>query len=156
MNWLKNELYSSKSNAYYSSYNWSLIDTLSFYDRKLLGEPNRPFWTRAFSNLENVSTGENTYDYWLGAIFILCKGVLSPFWTTHPPTYVRTFSLHRENCHFLDHPPKVIREKSCGEGSLIEQDTIENVSEPNFFLKLFKKKNIYFLVSFYAKNVFTV
>ena len=25
----------------------------------------------------------------------------------HPPTYVRTFSLHkvRENCHFLDHPP---------------------------------------------------
>ena len=27
---------------------------------------------------------------------------------------------------------KVIREKSCGEGSLIEQDTIENVSEPNF------------------------
>ena len=28
---------------------------------------------------------------------------------------------------------KVIREKSCGEGSLIEQDTIENVSEPNFF-----------------------
>ena len=27
---------------------------------------------------------------------------------------------------------KVIREKSRGEGSLIEQDTIENVSEPNF------------------------
>ena len=25
----------------------------------------------------------------------------------HPPTYVRTFSLHkvRENCQFLDHPP---------------------------------------------------
>ena len=25
----------------------------------------------------------------------------------HPPTYVRTFSLHkvRENCYFLDHPP---------------------------------------------------
>ena len=25
----------------------------------------------------------------------------------HPPTYVRTFPLHkvRENCHFLDHPP---------------------------------------------------
>ena len=25
----------------------------------------------------------------------------------HPPTYVRTFLLHkvRENCHFLDHPP---------------------------------------------------
>ena len=51
---------------------------------------------------------------------------------------------------------KVIREKSRGEGSLIVQDTIENVSESNFFLKLFKKKNIYFLVSFYAKNVFTV
>ena len=47
-------------------------------------------------------------------------------------------------------------EKSHSEGSLIEQDTIENVSEPNFFLKLFKKKKIYFLVSFYAKNVFTV
>ena len=28
---------------------------------------------------------------------------------------------------------KVIREKSCGEGSLIGQDTIENVSEPKFF-----------------------
>ena len=28
---------------------------------------------------------------------------------------------------------KVIREKSRGEGSLIEQDTIENVSEPRFF-----------------------
>ena len=28
---------------------------------------------------------------------------------------------------------KVIREKSRGEGSLIEQDTIENVSKPNFF-----------------------
>ena len=28
---------------------------------------------------------------------------------------------------------KVIREKSRGEGSLIEQDTIENVSEPNIF-----------------------
>ena len=27
---------------------------------------------------------------------------------------------------------KVIREKSRGEGSPIEQDTIENVSEPNF------------------------
>ena len=25
----------------------------------------------------------------------------------HPPTYVRTFSLHkvRKNCHFMDHPP---------------------------------------------------
>ena len=28
---------------------------------------------------------------------------------------------------------KVIREKSRGEGSLIVQDTIENVSEPNIF-----------------------
>ena len=51
---------------------------------------------------------------------------------------------------------KVIREKSRGEGSLIVQDTIENVSEPKFFFKLFKKKKLYFLVSFYAKNVFTV
>ena len=32
---------------------------------------------------------------------------------------------------------KVIREKSRGEGSLIEQDTIENVSEPNFFFLSF-------------------
>ena len=39
---------------------------------------------------------------------------------------------------------KVIREKSHGEGSLIVQDTIENVSEPKFFLKLFKKKIIFF------------
>ena len=29
---------------------------------------------------------------------------------------------------------KVIIEKSRGEGSLMEQDTIENVSYPNFFL----------------------
>ena len=32
---------------------------------------------------------------------------------------------------------KVIREKSRGEGSLIRQDTIENVSEPNFFFFTF-------------------
>ena len=32
---------------------------------------------------------------------------------------------------------KVIREKSRGEGSLIEQDTIENVSEPKFFFLTF-------------------
>ena len=32
---------------------------------------------------------------------------------------------------------KVIREKSRGEGFLIEQDTIENVSEPNFFFLTF-------------------
>ena len=35
---------------------------------------------------------------------------------------------------------KVIIEKSRGVGSLMEQDTIENVSEPKFFFKLFKKK----------------
>ena len=46
-------------------------------------------------------------------------------------------------------------EKSSGEGSLMEQDTIENISLPNFFFKLFNEKNI-FLTSFYAKNVFTV
>ena len=51
---------------------------------------------------------------------------------------------------------KVIREKSRGEGFLIEQDTIENVSEPNFFFNFLRNKNIYFLVSFNAKNVFTV
>ena len=44
---------------------------------------------------------------WLEAIFKLRKGVLRLFWTPNPPTYIRTFSLHkaRENCHFLDHPP---------------------------------------------------
>ena len=48
----------------------------------------------------------------------------------------------------------MIIEKSRGEGSLKEQDTIENVSWPNlFFFQLFK---IFFLTSFYAKNVFTV
>ena len=57
---------------------------------------------------------------------------------------------------FMQMISKVIREKSRGEGFLIEQDTIENVSEPNFFFKLFKKKKTYFSVSFYAKNVFTV
>ena len=36
---------------------------------------------------------------------------------------------------------KVIREKSRGEGSLIGQDTIENVSEPKFFLNFLRKKN---------------
>ena len=46
-------------------------------------------------------------EYTLGTIFIICKGVLRLFRTTHPPMYVRTFSLHkvRKNCHFLDHPP---------------------------------------------------
>ena len=38
---------------------------------------------------------------------------------------------------------KVIREKSRGEGSLIEQDTIENVSESNFFFFNFLRKKIY-------------
>ena len=32
---------------------------------------------------------------------------------------------------------KVITEKSRGEGSLIEQDTIENVSEPKYFFSTF-------------------
>ena len=53
-------------------------------------------------------------------------------------------------------PNKVIREKSRGEGSLIGQDTIENVSEPKFFFNFFKEKKMFFLTSFYAKNVFTV
>ena len=35
------------------------------------------------------------------------------------------------------HVVKVIREKSRGEGSLIVQDTIENVSEPKFLRKNF-------------------
>ena len=39
---------------------------------------------------------------------------------------------NREFNYLQDIVIKVIREKSRGEGSLIEQDTIENVSEPNF------------------------
>ena len=38
---------------------------------------------------------------------------------------------------------KVIREKSRGEGSLIVQDTIENVSEPDFFFFNFLRKKKY-------------
>ena len=40
--------------------------------------------------------------------------------------------------------PKVIREKSRGECSLIVQDTIENVSEPKFFFNYLRKKNYIF------------
>ena len=43
----------------------------------------------------------------------------------------------------LLHPSKVIREKSRGEGSLIVQDTIENVSEPKFFFNFLRKKNVF-------------
>ena len=32
---------------------------------------------------------------YLGTIFILCKGVLRLFRTTHSNTYLRTFSLHK-------------------------------------------------------------
>ena len=39
---------------------------------------------------------------------------------------------------------KVIREKSRGEGFLIEKDTIENVSEPKFFFNFLRKKNYIF------------
>ena len=39
---------------------------------------------------------------------------------------------------------KVIREKSRSEGSLIEQDTIENVSEPKFFFNFLRKKKCFF------------
>ena len=41
-----------------------------------------------------------------------------------------TFLLISKDAYYI---PKVIREKSRGEGSLIVQDTIENVSEPKFF-----------------------
>ena len=56
----------------------------------------------------------------------------------------------------VKHVSKVIREKSRGEGFLIEQDTIENVSEPNFFFFNFLRQKNVFLTSFYAKNVFTI
>ena len=39
---------------------------------------------------------------------------------------------------------KVIIEKSRGEGSLIGQDTIENVSEPKFFFNFLRKKKCFF------------
>ena len=49
------------------------------------------------------------------------------------------------NRHLSNSMTKVIREKSRGEGSLIGQDTIENVSEPKFFFFNFlRKKNIFF------------
>ena len=50
---------------------------------------------------------------------------------------------------------KVNREKARGEGSLIVQDTMENVSEPNIFFNFLRRKKKK-LVSFYARNVFTV
>ena len=62
----------------------------------------------------------------------------------------------RNNLMRGEHKHKYIKEKSRGEGSLIVQDTIENVSEPKFFFNFLRKKKLYFLVSFYAKNVFTV
>ena len=37
----------------------------------------------------------------------------------------------------------------------MKQDTIENISYQTFFFN-FLRKNIFFLTSFYAKNVFTV
>ena len=43
---------------------------------------------------------------------------------------------------------KVIIEKSRGEVSLVEQDTIENVSQANFFFQIFLRKKK--LPSFYA------
>ena len=48
--------------------------------------------------------------------------------------FTRTI-LHRTKMkiHYDISMDKVIREKSRGEGSLIGQDTIENVSEPKFF-----------------------
>ena len=50
---------------------------------------------------------------------------------------------------------KVIIEKSRGEVSLMEQDTIKNVSLQFFFSSLFKIF-FFFLTSFYATFVFTV
>ena len=53
-------------------------------------------------------------------------------------------------------PDKVIIEKSRGEVFLMEQDTIENVSWHNFFFLDLLEKKIFFLTSFYAKNIFTI
>ena len=71
----------------------------------------------------------------------------------HQTTYASIGNKHFSLDYYL--VSKVIMEKSRDEGSLMEQDTIENVSQPKFFPKLFKKKKI-FLTSFYAEYVFTV
>ena len=50
------------------------------------------------------------FSHWQGyrirGHFYITYGCFEAF-LNHPPTYVRTFSLHkvRENCHFIDHPP---------------------------------------------------
>ena len=49
-----------------------------------------------------------------------------------------------KSCDLNEHKFKVIREKSRGEGSLIVQDTIKNVSEPKFFFNFLRKKNYIF------------
>ena len=62
-------------------------------------------------------------------------------WEARWQTYVRclaTASPAQTNA------TKVIREKSRGEGPLIVQDTIENMSEPNFFFNFLRKKKYIF------------
>ena len=68
---------------------------------------------------------------------------LWPSWKTQPlynikrytltPWLTRLLVLEKSRVNRNPRKPKVIREKSRGEGSLIVQDTIENVSEPKFF-----------------------
>ena len=60
------------------------------------------------------------------------------------PPYAH-FGTWKKPCHmkFMLVVLKVIREKSRGEGSLIGQDTIENVSEPKFFFNFFKEKKCF-------------
>ena len=50
-----------------------------------------------------------------------------------PHTDTKYTNLNQKLFSIIHEPIKVIREKSSGEGPLIEQDTIENVSEPDFF-----------------------
>ena len=46
--------------------------------------------------------------------------------------------------YLLTDAGKVIIEKSRGEGFLMEQDKIENVSKPQFFFNFLRKKNRFF------------
>ena len=61
-------------------------------------------WEKKMHGFLIVSKDTTTFSE-LGAIFILRKGVLRLFWTTH--LLYKDMSLHkvRENCHFLDRPP---------------------------------------------------
>ena len=77
------------------------------------------------------------------ADFYVTQGCFEAF-LNHPPTYVRTFSLHklRENCHFLDHPPTPISLRN------IKMAPYINPKCPSFFIK-----RMFFKFSLFIKNL---